>query len=255
VRFLEARFPAVRVTEAHAACTRQRQDLRVENGNPLRRHDRWRRLRQSGAGHLAQRRLAGGDGACAAPPTGVAIESAVTPHTRRCAGRRRRARPPTAWGGGGHTAPQWTQRRDVPAAAGPAQTAALRHTAIDDWVSGVSALSADGHESPVVFRATPDRSDRAGARLRATSRIGGAGSGSSRGLSFSRRGRVKRPAASQGTERASPAPRGAAAQARKGCKHKIRRSTTRLVRRFLQALLHSDGDPLIHGIEHRNHWD
>ena len=41
--------------------------------------------------------------------------------------------------------------RDVPAATGAAQTVSCASVNIDDWFFGVSALSADGYESPVVF--------------------------------------------------------------------------------------------------------
>jgi len=46
---------------------------------------------------------------------------------------------------------RWTHHRDVAVAAGDLQSATLRNIAIDDWFFGVSALSGDGHESPVVF--------------------------------------------------------------------------------------------------------
>ena len=150
VPFLEAGFPAVRITEAHEDYTRQHQDLRVadgiEYGDTIAGVD---------FDYLAQvTRLnvvaLAGMARAPAPPTGVAIEGAVTPHTTL----RWQASPGAAayrvwWRR--TTAPQWTHQRDVPAAAGPAQTATLRHIAIDDWFFGVSALSADGHESPVVF--------------------------------------------------------------------------------------------------------
>jgi hypothetical protein len=46
------------------------------------------------------------------------------------------------------TAPQWTHSR----AYGPEATeAVLRGVVIDDYFFGVSAISADGYESPVVF--------------------------------------------------------------------------------------------------------
>jgi hypothetical protein len=150
VPFLDAGFPAVRVTEAHEAYTRQHQDVRVENG--IRYGDtidgvdfdylaQVTRLNVVALAAMAR---------APAPPTGVVIEGAVTPHTTL----RWQASPGAAsyrvwWRR--TTAPQWTHHRDVPAAAGAAQTATLRQIAIDDWFFGVSALSADGHESPVVF--------------------------------------------------------------------------------------------------------
>jgi hypothetical protein len=45
------------------------------------------------------------------------------------------------------TAPQWQHARD----AGNAASIVLKGINIDDWFFGVSAVSADGWESPVVF--------------------------------------------------------------------------------------------------------
>ena len=150
VPFLDAGFPAVRVTEAHEDYTRQHQDVRIENG--IRYGDT---IEGVDFDYLAQvTRLnvvaLAAMARAPAPPTGVVIEGAVTPHTTL----RWQASPGAAsyrvwWRR--TTAPQWTHHRDVPAAAGAAQTATLRQIAIDDWFFGVSALSADGHESPVVF--------------------------------------------------------------------------------------------------------
>jgi hypothetical protein len=46
------------------------------------------------------------------------------------------------------TAPQWQHHRD--AGAGDTQLV-LQNITIDDWFFGVSAVGADGFESPVVF--------------------------------------------------------------------------------------------------------
>jgi hypothetical protein len=46
---------------------------------------------------------------------------------------------------------QWTHSRLVEAAPGSAQRATLHDITVDDWFFGVSAVGADGHESPVVF--------------------------------------------------------------------------------------------------------
>lgn len=86
-----------------------------------------------------------------ATPTGVTIEGAVKPDTT------------VAWtavpGAVGYrvwwrstTAPQWTYSRAAPA---DATTLVLPNIVIDDWFFGVSALSADGYESPVVFPGAP----------------------------------------------------------------------------------------------------
>ena len=48
----------------------------------------------------------------------------------------------------------WRYNRDVPAlSTNPPQPAqiTLKNVVIDDWFFGVSAVSADGYESPVVF--------------------------------------------------------------------------------------------------------
>ena len=150
VAFLEAGFPAVRMVEANEDYTRQHQDVRVENG--IRYGDtvegmdfdyltQITRLNVVSMAAMAR---------APAPPAGVSIEGAVTPHTTL----RWKASP----GAAGYrmwwrdtTAPQWTHHRDVPAEAGEAQSTLLRNINIDDWFFGVSAVSADGHESPVVF--------------------------------------------------------------------------------------------------------
>jgi hypothetical protein len=82
-----------------------------------------------------------------APPTGVTIAGAVRPDTT--------VRWQAVPGAAGYrvwwrstTAPQWTHSR----ALGPEATeAVLRGIVIDDYFFGVSAISADGYESPVVF--------------------------------------------------------------------------------------------------------
>ncbi len=147
VEFLNAGFPAVRITEAHEDYTRQHQDLRTENG--VRYGDtidgvdftylaQMTRLNVIAMAGMAQ---------APAPPKGVAIEGAVTPHTTvkwqavpGAAGYR-------VWWRG-TTEPQWRNSREVPANATQVQ---LRNVVIDDWFFGVSAVSPDGFESPVVF--------------------------------------------------------------------------------------------------------
>lgn len=142
---LAAGFPAVRVTEAAENYDRQHQDLRTENGRAY--GDvvsgvdfpylaQVTRLNVVGLAALAR---------APAPPEGVKIEGAVSPDTKvswtsvpGAAGYRIHWR--------GTTAPQWEHARD---AAGAPVT--LNGVVIDDWFFGVSALSADGYESPVVF--------------------------------------------------------------------------------------------------------
>jgi hypothetical protein len=45
------------------------------------------------------------------------------------------------------TAPQWQHQQTV----GDVDTAVIKDVVIDDWFFGVSSVSADGYESPVVF--------------------------------------------------------------------------------------------------------
>lgn len=146
VPFLEAGFPAVRVTEAHENYTRQHQDLRTEKG--VRYGDtidgvdfdylaQVTRLNVLGLATLA---------AAPAPPGGVDIDGAVSSDTT------------IHWqpvpGASGYriwwrdtTAPQWQHSRW----AGDASRITLRNVVVDDAFFGVSAVSADGYASPVVF--------------------------------------------------------------------------------------------------------
>lgn len=151
VEFLSAGYPAVRITESHEDYARQHQDLRVENG--IRYGDtidgvdfpylaQVTRLNVVSMAALAH---------APAPPSGVAIEGAVTPNTTvKWQGLPGAAGYRVWWRG--TTDPQWRFHRDVPAGATQLQ---LRNVVIDDWFFGVSALSADGFESPVVFPGDP----------------------------------------------------------------------------------------------------
>ena len=80
-----------------------------------------------------------------APPEGVKIEGAVSPDTvvswTPVPGA---ARYRVWWRS--TTAPQWEHSRETTAA-----TLRLAGVVIDDWLFGVSAIAADGSESPVVF--------------------------------------------------------------------------------------------------------
>ncbi len=150
VAFLDAGFPAVRLTEGHEDYTRQHQDLRVENGvaygDTIDGVDfdylaQVTRLNLVAMAAMAQ---------APAPPAGVTIEGAVSPHTTL----RWRSSPGAAsyrvwWRN--TTDAQWTHSRPVAAAPSDPQTATLHNIVVDNWFFGVSALSADGHESPVVF--------------------------------------------------------------------------------------------------------
>lgn len=146
VEMLKAGYPAVRVTEAVENYNRQHQDLRVENG--IRYGDV---LEGVDFPYLAQvTRLNVVTMAALAmapvPPRGVTIAGAVTPDTTLkwepapgAAAYRVWWRPTTD--------PQWRYGRLVPTGT----EAVLRGVNIDDFFFGVSAISQDGFESPVVF--------------------------------------------------------------------------------------------------------
>jgi hypothetical protein len=151
VPFLEAGFPAVRVSEGHEDYTRQHQDLRIGTGD----QDRgvhygdtidgidFRYLaRVTALNTITMATL----GRAPAPPTGVDIEGALATDTT------------VTWhkvpGAAGYrvhwrdtTAPQWQHAQAV----GDVDRAVIRDVVIDDWYFGVSSVSADGYESPVVF--------------------------------------------------------------------------------------------------------
>jgi Zn-dependent M28 family amino/carboxypeptidase len=146
VPFLEAGFPAVRVTEAHENYTRQHQDLRTENG--IKYGDtidgvdfpylaQVTRVNVLGLATLA---------AAPAPPAGVDIEGAVSSDTK------------IHWqpspGAIGYRVwwrdtlvPQWQHSLWV----GDTTKATLKNVVVDDAFFGVSAVAADGNASPVVF--------------------------------------------------------------------------------------------------------
>ena len=142
---LAAGFPSVRVTEAAENYDRQHQDLRTESGRAygdvISGVDfpylaKVTRLNVVTLAALAR---------APSPPADVRIEGAVSPDTK------------VSWsavpGAASYrvhwrstTAPQWEHAQD---AATPGTT--LRNVVIDDWFFGVSAISKDGFESPVVF--------------------------------------------------------------------------------------------------------
>ncbi|MDE3072395.1 MAG: M28 family metallopeptidase [Pseudomonadota bacterium] len=146
VEFLEAGFPAVRVTEAHEDYTRQHQDLRTEHGiaygDTIAGIDFRYLARVTALDTITMAAL----GRAPAPPTGVATAGAVATDTTITWNK-----VPGAAGYRVHwrdtTAPQWQYERAV----GDTDRAVLDDVVIDDWFFGVSSVSADGYESPVVF--------------------------------------------------------------------------------------------------------
>jgi hypothetical protein len=146
VPFLEAGYPAVRVTESHEDYTHQHQDLREEHGikygDTIDGIDFRYLARVTALNTVTMTSLA----RAPAPPSRVSISGAVTTDTTLSW-----QKIPGAAGYRVHwrdtTAPQWQYNRDV----GDVDRHVLKDVVIDDWFFGVSAISADGYESPVVF--------------------------------------------------------------------------------------------------------
>jgi Zn-dependent M28 family amino/carboxypeptidase len=143
---LKAGFPSVRVTEANENYNRQHQDLRTENG--VRYGDviegvdfaYLANVTRVNVISLAAMAMA------PAPPTHVDISGAVSADTMvKWQQATDAARYHLWWRS--TTDPQWRYARD----AAPSGKAVLKDVNIDDWYFGVSAVGADGWESPVVF--------------------------------------------------------------------------------------------------------
>jgi Zn-dependent M28 family amino/carboxypeptidase len=146
VRMLEAGYPAVRVTEAVENYNRQHQDVRVENG--IHYGDVIDGVDFAYLAQVARLNIASMAALAwaPAPPSGVTIAGAVSSDTTLTW----RPSPGAAsyrvyWRG--TTEPQWSNHRD----AGPATTLKLENIIIDDYFFGVSAISSDTYESPIVF--------------------------------------------------------------------------------------------------------
>ena len=146
VEMLRHGFPAVRISEGAENYDRQHQDLRTENG--VEYGDTIEGVDFAYLGQVARLNIVSMAALANAPasPLGVTIEGAVRPDTT------------IKWqavpGAAGYrvwwrstTAPQWTHSRW----AGSATQLVLRNIVIDDFFFGVSAVSDDGYESPVVF--------------------------------------------------------------------------------------------------------
>lgn len=146
VEMLRHGFPAVRISEGAENYDRQHQDLRTENGVVY--GDTIDGVDFGYLGQVARLNIVSMAALANAPasPLGVTIEGAVKPDTT------------IKWqavpGAAGYrvwwrstTAPQWTHSRW----AGSATELVLRDIVIDDFFFGVSAVSDDGYESPVVF--------------------------------------------------------------------------------------------------------
>ncbi|WP_029416082.1 M28 family peptidase [Brevundimonas bacteroides] len=146
VEMLRAGFPAVRISEGAEHYDRQHQDLRTENGRAY--GDTIEGIDFDYLTQVARLNIATMASLGNAPmvPADVAIEGAVRPDTT--------LRWSAVPGAAGYrvwwrstTSPQWTYSRS----AGAATSLVLEGIPIDDYFFGVSAISEDGYESPVVF--------------------------------------------------------------------------------------------------------
>jgi hypothetical protein len=146
VEMLAAGFPAVRISEGAENYDRQHQDLRTENG--VEYGDVIEGVDFDYLAQVARLNIATMAALASAPmpPADVTIAGAVSPDTT--------LRWSAVPGAAGYrvwwratTAPQWTHSRS----AGTATELVLTGIPIDDYFFGVSAISDDGYESPVVF--------------------------------------------------------------------------------------------------------
>lgn len=146
VPLLEAGFPAVRVTESVENYDRQHQNLRTENGKAY--GDTIEGVDFAYLAQVTRLNLVTMASLASAPkpPSDVKIEGAVGADTK------------VSWsptpGAAGHrvwwratTEPTWTFSRWVPVG----ETVTLKDVVIDDYFFGVSSITADGWESPVVY--------------------------------------------------------------------------------------------------------
>ena len=145
VPMLEAGFPAVRVTEAVEDYDRQHQDLRTENG--IRYGDTLDGVDFPYLANVTRLNVItmASMAMAPAPPTRVDIAGNVTDDTT------------VKWKAAADAAshkvwwrdtldPRWRHSR--PASG---EAVKLKNINIDDWFFGVSAVGADGWESPVVY--------------------------------------------------------------------------------------------------------
>jgi hypothetical protein len=139
-------FPAVRITEAAENYTRQHQTVRAENGirygDVIEGVDFPYLAKVTRLNVIALAALA----SAPEPPRDLVVGGAVTPDTT--------LKWTAAPGAGAYrvwwrdtTDPRWRHSRRV----GPATESTLAGVNIDDWFFGVSAIGADGFESPVAF--------------------------------------------------------------------------------------------------------
>ncbi|GGD98845.1 peptidase M28 [Polymorphobacter glacialis] len=147
VPMLAAGFPSVRITERQENYDRQHQNVRTENGrkfgDTVDGVDFPYLAKVTRLNIAALAALAGAP----APPSGVIVEGAVTPDTKLSWKPVAGAKSYRVWWRP-TTAATWTTSRDVP---GDTTSIVLPGIDIDTWFFGVSAVSADGLSSPVVY--------------------------------------------------------------------------------------------------------
>ena len=158
--FTNVGFPGVRIMETHEHYDRQHQDLRTEtqpDGTERHYGDTVEFVDFPYAAKLTALNavtLAGIAGA-PPPPSNVGVEGAVRPSTTLSWDAPDPATNPQAAGARVWwrltTSPQWERSVFVPLAGPGRQTYTLENVVIDNYFFGVSAVSADGSESPVVF--------------------------------------------------------------------------------------------------------
>ncbi|WP_428149436.1 M28 family peptidase [Brevundimonas sp.] len=146
VEMLRAGFPAVRISEGAENYDRQHQDLRTENG--VEYGDTIEGVDFDYLAQVARLNIATMAALASAPmvPADVTIEGAVKPDTTLRWSAVPGAASYRVWWRS-TTAPQWTFNRS----AGTATSLVLSGIPIDDYFFGVSAISDDGFESPVVY--------------------------------------------------------------------------------------------------------
>ena len=146
VPMLAMGYPAVRFTEAIENYTREHQDVRVENGvhygDVLEAVDFPYLAKVTRLNAITMAALA----MAPAPPAQVKTEGAVTMDTTVSWTAVPAAASYRVWWRD-TTAPRWSNSRSVTGAT----SLLLKDVNIDDWFFGVSAVSAEGWESPVEF--------------------------------------------------------------------------------------------------------
>jgi Zn-dependent M28 family amino/carboxypeptidase len=149
VEFLEHGFPALRFTEPHEDYRNEHQDLRTENGvrygDTIDRVDFDYLAQVTRLNAITLAALA----SAPAPVKGVAIAGAVTTDTVMTWTPQPGVAGYRVWWRD-TTAPQWQHSRSFSAHVDPGH-AVLKNVDLDDFFFGVSAVSADGWESPVTF--------------------------------------------------------------------------------------------------------